>query len=132
MLITNLPVFLTKEDHDQIMYHLRNNNQHSPADRQSAYLLQKELKRARLFKNDQLPPNVVRLGSRVIVRELETDTQLKLVIVTPERANWKEQKISVLSPLGIALIGLCRGVTVKWKVPAGEKLFFIEEVKAPL
>ena len=71
---------------------------------------------------------MVRLGSRVKVRDIATNALLEIMIVTPDQANWKEKKISVLSPLGTALIGFCTGVSVKWQVPAGEKLFLIEEV----
>lgn len=128
MKTSNQPVLLSKEDHEHIQYYLRHQYGISAADRQSASALQQELKRARVVDNQQLPPGVVRLGSRVKVREMESNALLDLVIVTPDQANWKEKKISVLSPIGTALIGFCRGVTLKWKVPAGEKLFFIEEV----
>lgn len=130
MQTTKQPILLTKKDHEHIQYYLRNYYGRNAADRQSATALHQELKRAQLIDNDKLPAGVVRLGSRVKVRELGTNTVLELVIVTPDQANSKEKRISVLSPLGTALIGFCRGVTVKWKVPAGEKLFFIEEVSA--
>jgi regulator of nucleoside diphosphate kinase len=122
------PVLLTKEDHSSILYYLRNQYVHNAADRQSADALQEELKRARLLDENQLPAGLVRMGSQLKVRELETNMLLELMIVAPDQANWKEKKISVLSPLGTALICFCRGITVKWQVPAGEKLFLIEEV----
>ncbi|OSZ77819.1 hypothetical protein CAP36_15785 [Chitinophagaceae bacterium IBVUCB2] len=125
---TKQPVLLTKEDHATIMYYLRNQSVLNAADRQSANALQQELKRARLMDENQLPPGMVRLGSRIKVRDKETNALMELKIVTPGQANWKEKKISVLSPLGTALIGFCAGVTVNWMMPAGEKLFLIEEV----
>ncbi|HQW44131.1 MAG: GreA/GreB family elongation factor [Chitinophagaceae bacterium] len=128
MLTKKKSVLLTKEDHAAILYYLRNHSVLHAADRESANALQQELKRARLLDENELPAGVVRLGSRLKVRDIETNALLELMIVTPDQANLKEKKISVLSPLGTALIGFCRGVTVKWKVPAGEKLFLIEEV----
>ncbi len=128
MQTTKQPVLLSRQDHSTILYHLRNQHLHNTADRQSANALQQELKRARLMDENQLPPGMVRLGSRVKVRDIATNALLEIMIVTPDQANWKEKKISVLSPLGTALIGFCTGVSVKWQVPAGEKLFLIEEV----
>ena len=125
---TKQPVLLSKQDHSTILYHLRNHSVLNAADRQSANALQQELKRARLMEENQLPPGMVRLGSRLKVRDKATNALMELMIVTPNEANWKEKKISVLSPLGTALIGFCAGVTVNWMMPAGEKLFFIEEV----
>jgi len=125
---TKQAVLLTKQDHSIIMYYLRRQSVLNAADRQSANALQQELKKARLLDEDELPPGIVRLGSRLKVRDIASDTVMDLMIVSPEQANRKEKKISVLSPLGTALIGFSAGDTVKWKVPAGEKLFLIEEV----
>lgn len=128
MKTTKQPVLLSRQDHSTILYHLRNQSVHNAADRQSANALQQELKRAQLLDENQLPPGMVRLGSQLKVRDISTNTLLDLIIVTPGEANWKEKKISVLSPLGAALIGFCAGVTVNWMMPAGEKLYLIEEV----
>ncbi len=54
---------------------------------------------------------------------------MELVIVTPDKANIKEKKISIMAPIGTALIGFRKGQKVKWKVPSGDKTFTILEVK---
>ena len=129
MQTTQHAVLLTKEDHDDILQYLRKGNVQTPDDRESATHLQEELKRACLVNKEQLPVNVIRLGSRVNVRELVSGKQFGLVIVTPDKSDRKEKKISVLSPVGTALIGCCSGATIKWKVPAGERSFLIEDVQ---
>jgi regulator of nucleoside diphosphate kinase len=48
--------------------------------------------------------------------------------VTPDKANIKEQKISIFAPIGTALIGFRRGQKINWQVPAGKKTFTIVEV----
>jgi len=53
---------------------------------------------------------------------------MELMIVTPDRANIKEKKISIMAPIGTALIGFRQGQKVKWKVPSGNKMFTILEV----
>ena len=122
------PIILSKEDHDLIIFYLRNSNWRNPADRQSADKLEAELKRARIVSKSTLHRDIVQLNSLVKVRDLEANRLMELMIVTPDKSNLKEMKISVLSPIGTALIGYRLGEYVKWKVPAGERLFLIEDV----
>lgn len=122
------PIILSKEDYDLIVFYLRNSNWRNPADRQSADKLEAELKRAKVVSKSNLHENIVRLNSYVKVRDLEANRLMELKIVTPDKSNLKEMKISVLSPIGTALIGYRLGEYVKWKVPAGERLFIIEDV----
>jgi len=122
------PIILAREDHDLILYYLRNVNWRTPADRETANKLKAELKRARLVSRENLPDNFVRLHSIVKVRDVEADRLMQLEIVTPDKSNLKAMKISVLSPIGTALIGYRCGEYIKWKVPAGERLFLIEAV----
>jgi regulator of nucleoside diphosphate kinase len=122
------PIILSKEDHDLILFYLRSGKWRSPADSQSADKLEGELKRAKIVTKENLGKHIVQLNSLVRVRDLVANKLMELMIVTPDKANLKEMKISVLSPVGTALIGFGQGDYVKWKVPAGERLFVIEEV----
>ena len=94
----------------------------------SAMTLSYELNRAIVVDGDSLPEGCVRLNSRVKVRELSSNKDMEFSIVMPAFANIKEQKISVLTPMGAALIGLCKGEKVRWKMPAGIKHLEILEV----
>lgn len=53
---------------------------------------------------------------------------LDLTLVTPDKADIKERKISVLAPIGTALLGLKKGTTIIWEVPAGKKELTVVEV----
>jgi regulator of nucleoside diphosphate kinase len=72
---------------------------------------------------------VVRLNSTVVIREEKENKVMELTVVTPEKANIKQKLISVMSPIGTALIGFRKGQQIKWKVPAGKKTFTIMEVQ---
>ena len=50
------------------------------------------------------------------------------MIVLPDKADIKERKISILSPIGTALIGFRQGENIRWQVPSGKKTFTILEV----
>jgi regulator of nucleoside diphosphate kinase len=88
-----------------------------------------ELNRAIVVEEDSLPACCVRLNSKVRVRELSSQKDMEFSIVMPALANIAEKKISVLTPMGAALIGLCKGERVKWKMPAGIKHFEILDVE---
>ena len=75
-----------------------------------------------------MPGDVVRLNSHVTIRDEKENKLIEITVVTPEKADIKLRKISVLSPIGTALIGYRKGDRVMWKVPAGKKTFTILEV----
>ncbi|MCE6990133.1 GreA/GreB family elongation factor [Dyadobacter sp. CY323] len=87
-----------------------------------------ELNRAIVVENEDLPPDSIRLNSHVKVRELTSNKEMEFAIVMPALADFNQKKISVLTPMGAALIGLCKGETVEWKMPAGMKKFEVLDV----
>lgn len=87
-----------------------------------------ELNRAIVVENDELPADSIRLNSYVKVRELTSNKEMEFSIVMPAFADIRHNKISVLTPMGSALIGLCKGETMEWKMPAGMKKFEILDV----
>lgn len=82
-------------------------------------LLAEELDRANLVMADYLPTDVVSMNSKVKFADLETDKEQTVVLVYPEEANISENKISILSPIGSALIGLRIGQTIEWPLAEG-------------
>lgn len=97
-------------------------------DRKNAEDLKQELLSATVLANEKFPSNVIRLNSRVCVREDRTGKLLEFILVTPGKADIRNHKISVLAPIGTALLGFKQGDRVKWKMPAGNKYFTILEV----
>ena len=113
------------------MYHLTYNGGQNSFSSKDAEELGKELKKAKIVEADQVPADVVRLNSRVVIRDEQESRLLELMVVTPDKADIKQRKISVLSPIGTALIGFSQGHQVNWNVPSGKKLFTIVEVAPP-
>jgi len=98
------------------------------ADARNILDLEGELKKARLVTKDEFPSDVVRLNSKIRVRESGGNKVMDLILVTPDKADIKEKKISVLAPIGTAVIGFKKGKTINWEVPGGKKRFTIVEV----
>ena len=91
--------------------------------------LAEELKRARVVKDNKIGADVVRLNSFVQVQDQGNNNVMDFHIVLPSQANLNEKKISILAPLGIALIGFKKGQVVEWQMPAGKKSLKIVEVE---
>jgi regulator of nucleoside diphosphate kinase len=79
-----------------------------------------EMERAQIVADPKLPIDVVRMGSRVRYRT-DKDEELEVVLVFPVAADISEGKISVLTPVGAALIGLRTGQSITWQARDGRK-----------
>ena len=117
-----------KDDYNLLKTYLNNRSGKTTFDRQNAEDLLAELKKAKLVSKDEFPANVVRLNSTIRIKPGDKDYVMELMIVTPDKADIKERKISIMSPIGTALIGFRQGENVKWQVPSGKKTFTILEV----
>jgi regulator of nucleoside diphosphate kinase len=87
-----------------------------------------ELLRARVVPRAEIPPDVVTMNSTVRVRDLETGEEETYTLVYPGEADIEANKLSVLAPVGTALLGYRAGDVVEWPVPAGVTRFRVEEV----
>lgn len=79
--------------------------------------LENEMARALVYNDEVYPKDAVCIGSTVDFVDLTTNEEGRITIVLPSEANVKEIKVSVLSPLGAALIGLKKGKTINWVMP---------------
>lgn len=90
--------------------------------------LEDELDRAEVVKSGEIPPDVVTMNSTLRLKDLHTGLEDTYTLVFPGTADSSNGKISVLAPIGIAVLGYRVGDTVEWEVPAGLKRFKVEEV----
>ncbi len=80
-----------------------------------------EMDRARIVRPGKISPTVVQMGS-VIEFQSEIDDLKRITLVYPGEADIAEGKISILTPLGTALIGLSQGQSVMWTARNGRQL----------
>ncbi|ABA58381.1 nucleoside diphosphate kinase regulator [Nitrosococcus oceani] len=83
-------------------------------------LLAEELDRATVIPQERVPDRVVTMHSRLIYLDENTGERREVELVYPEEANTRAGKISVLAPVGSALLGLSVGESIDWKFPSGE------------
>ena len=90
--------------------------------------LEQTLSRARILESKDLPNDKIYILSNVTVKYSRTKKVLKYKLVSPEEANFDENKISVTSPIGKGLIGKKTGDIVKISVPAGELTYEVVSI----
>ncbi|MGD9951465.1 MAG: nucleoside diphosphate kinase regulator [Burkholderiales bacterium] len=81
--------------------------------------LRAELDRARIVEPAELPPDVVTMNSTVRFADEESGKEFERTLCYPEEATGGEDKVSILAPLGSALLGLSVGQRIDWPVPGG-------------
>ncbi len=90
--------------------------------------LEAELQRAKIVEAREVPKTVVTMNTRLRFADLGDNTRTEVTLVFPVDANIDEGKISVLSPIGTALLGYAQGDTIAWSVPAGTRRIKIEKI----
>jgi regulator of nucleoside diphosphate kinase len=91
--------------------------------------LEQELERAIVVTAGEVSDDVVTMNSRVRVKDMKSGREATYQIVFPTEADVAENRISVLAPIGTALLGYRAGTAVEWKVPSGMRRFHILEVE---
>lgn len=88
--------------------------------------LETELAKATVKSYDHIPPNVITMNSKVtlIIEGAEEDVTL----VYPEDADSRKNRISVLSPIGTAILGLSEGNIIEWNIPSGSTQIMVKKV----
>ncbi|HET6655219.1 MAG TPA: nucleoside diphosphate kinase regulator [Gammaproteobacteria bacterium] len=81
--------------------------------------LQAELERADVVEPGEIPPTVVTMNSTVRFSIPDTKNEFRLTLVYPKDVDGKSDKISVLAPVGSALLGLSVGDELEWPRPGG-------------
>jgi regulator of nucleoside diphosphate kinase len=83
--------------------------------------LESELIRAVVVPKEQIPKDVVTMNSQLIFENETTGERREIKLVYPREADIDAGKISILVPVGTALLGLRVGQSIDWKLPSGEK-----------
>jgi regulator of nucleoside diphosphate kinase len=111
------PIALTRGDSEKLA---RIADTAGGAFQQAADVLAREIDRAQLIDDVGIHPGLVRMGSRVTFRDDTSGQERTVTLVYPEDADVSDGKISVLTPVGAALIGLSVSQSISWQTPAGD------------
>jgi regulator of nucleoside diphosphate kinase len=108
--------------------HLLDVKRWSARDRTHVNHLEAELDRAHVVRAADVPPDVVTMNSEIVVRDMDSKEEMTVAVVFPSDADVDRQRISILAPIGTALLGYRVGDTIAWKVPGRTRRLKIERV----
>ncbi len=122
-------IYITRPDYDRLAKLIEVARERE-GDANRVYLdrLEEELERAEVVEQTDIPADVITMRSTVRLKDLNTGEEMIYWLVFPAESNYDEGKISVLAPIGTALLGYCVGDTIEWEVPSGVRRLRVEEV----
>lgn len=121
-------IFVTKVDQQKLLAILARGLFLSAEDRMLLKKLEDELARAHVVNPTEVPPDVVTMNSQVRIQDMETGEEDVYTVVFPGNANYQEGKVSVLAPLGTAILGYRKGDVIEWEMPRGIRRLKIKEI----
>ena len=90
--------------------------------------LEEELERAETVEPQEVSPDVITMRSKVRLKDLRTGEEVVYSLVFPTEADFSAGKISVLAPIGTAMLGYREGSVIEWHVPSGLRRLKVEEI----
>jgi len=121
-------IYITEFDLNRLRDVLKARLNAKVRDRDHLDSLENELDRAHVVDPSAIPRDVVTMNSQVRIEDVDTGMENVYTLVFPSEASIQERKISILAPIGTALLGSRAGGTVDWPVPAGMRSVRIQEV----
>jgi len=90
--------------------------------------LEAELNRGKIIKSQDIPQDIITMNSEVHLRDLNTKEEITYQLVFPYQADASQGRVSILAPIGTALLGYSVGDIIEWKVPAGVAKLQVEKI----
>ena len=120
-------IVITEADYDRLR-HLVESPLYRGTHAMLLMALKDELDRGEVVAAGRVPKGVVTMHSRVLVLDLADEEQETYTLAYPEEADINEGKLSVLAPLGTALLGTRAGDVIEFDAPAGTRRLKVERI----
>jgi regulator of nucleoside diphosphate kinase len=121
-------IHVTGEDLQRLRHILSAPGPASTRDQTHLQTLREELDRAVVVSAQETPPDVVTMRTLVRIRDLESGLQGDYTLVYPWEADLDSNRVSVLAPLGTALLGYREGDEIEWRMPGGVRRLRVEKI----
>jgi regulator of nucleoside diphosphate kinase len=126
--MTERDIYITIKDRDRLEELLQVAREFHFRYRGDLKKLADELQRCKTVESSEMPAFVVTMNSQVSLVDMETGEEMEYTLVFPDEANIEDGRISVLSPVGTAILGYTVGDSVEWDVPGGKRRIRIAAV----
>lgn len=121
-------IILSEPDRRRLQTLLEVGEKNFPVGDRYLQALRGELQRASVVPAGKVPADVITMNSRVLLYDLDLKETEEYTLVYPEDADITLDRISVLAPIGTAILGYRVGDIVEWYVPAGLRRLRVEAV----
>ncbi len=112
-------IYITDNDLSKLRGLVKSSRESLKKDDQYLRLLEGELNRAKVVKHQDIPSDVITMNSEVYLKDMNTKEETIYRLVFPHQADADKGYVSILAPIGTALLGYRVGDIIEWKVPAG-------------
>lgn len=119
--------YITNFDRERLYSIINNHRSASPKIKALIDRLEEELEKAVVVEPENIPADVVTMNTKLRLRDEQSGAERILSLVFPADADFEKNRISVLAPIGTALLGYRVGDIIEWEVPSGTKTFRIME-----
>lgn len=121
-------IYITELDYNRLSGLIDRTRERNATDREYLNKLEAELERAEIVEPKAIPSDVITMRSKVRLKDLVSGESATYSLVFPTEANFADGKISVLAPIGTAILGYRSGDTIEWPVPSGVRRLKVEEI----
>jgi regulator of nucleoside diphosphate kinase len=90
--------------------------------------LKQELVYSEILAPEEMPADVVTMNSQVGIHDLSNGGTITVTLVFPQEADYEQKKVSLLAPLGAALLGCHAGEEICYEAPGGSTRILIKEI----
>jgi len=122
-------ILITLNDYERLRRLIETHRRSQQRDAAHLDALEAELDRAIVTTDSDIRADVVRMNSLVRIKDLKNGREFVYEIVLPRDADISRNRISVLAPVGTALLGYAIGASVEWQVPSGTRRLRIMDVE---
>src|SRR5690349_13203715 len=129
--MSNRTIYITAHDMERLKKLLdEEKNRHGYGNGRGEHLkgLETELNRSIRVADDKVPPDVITMHSKAHLIDLDSEEELIYTLVFPNEADIRQDKISVLAPIGTAMLGYRVGDMFEWAVPDGVRRLQVKRV----
>jgi len=121
-------IYITEPDFQRLSGLIEITREGNGVDGEYLNKLEAELDRAEIVDPKHIPADVITMRSKVRLMDLVSGEANTYSLVFPTEADFSEGKISVLAPIGTAILGYKLGDTIEWPVPSGLRRIRVDEL----
>jgi regulator of nucleoside diphosphate kinase len=121
-------IYITEPDYERLSGLIEITRERNGVDQEYLNNLEVELDRAEIVDPKHISPDVITMRSKVRLKDLVSGEANTYSLVFPTEANFSEGRISILAPIGTAILGYKLGDVIEWPVPSGLRRLKVDQV----